>query len=443
MNKLLNEINQTLKIAGVSPLCESELPQFKKVCKIEMPSKSEGWEEVSEKEIDNNGEETTETIKTFSFKDNEKEKVEKNDDSNDDKENLRESSITIKNSDKYMLYWDKPNMYKIYDKLNGKVVYTSPNKEKAIQYYKRKNNLHNLKESIPGFEDSDIAYDEMIKAGNKVISNNKPKKERYLATIFTNYDMPQDTLEKEFTNIPEAKKWVNTVHGRGKKGAPYKAATIEKIFDNGEYATVADILWGDASYRYDNKLKSFAQWNDYPNNLQERLGETFDNIKKWSKRILMGAIVAAAMAFGMTRGNEGYQPTKWIPEDEFVEQVRVSEARSRWLGLKNESDQKFQEYLNNYELYNEDAVREWYHEKFDSIKPKQKTITENDNGNIDTITMDVPLFLRLLEYAKEDAKTDMDLHYVTENALTLMSNRDKLTMDCYDNIIAKQSEETI
>jgi hypothetical protein len=28
----------------------------------------------------------------------------------------------------------------------------------------------------------------------------------------------------------------------------------------------------------------------------------------------------------------------------------------------------------------------------------------------DTITVDVPLFIRLLEYAREDAKTDMDLH---------------------------------
>ena len=36
------------------------------------------------------------------------------------------------------------------------------------------------------------------------------------------------------------------------------------------------------------------------------------------------------------------------------------------------------------------------------------TVSEDNNGNIDTLTMDIPLFLRLLEYAKEDAKTDLD-----------------------------------
>lgn len=63
------------------------------------------------------------------------------------------------------------------------------------------------------------------------------------------------------------------------------------------------------------------------------------------------------------------------------------------------------------------------------------TVSEDNNGNIDTLTMDIPLFLRLLEYAKEDAKTDLDLHYVTENALECMQGKDKLTMDCYENII--------
>ena len=37
----------------------------------------------------------------------------------------------------------------------------------------------------------------------------------------------------------------------------------------------------------------------------------------------------------------------------------------------------------------------------------------------DKITVDVPLFIRLLEYAREDAKTDMDLHKVAENILSM------------------------
>ena len=33
---------------------------------------------------------------------------------------------------------------------------------------------------------------------------------------------------------------------------------------------------------------------------------------------------------------------------------------------------------------------------------------------IDTISMDIPLFLRMLEYAKEDAQEDVDLHDVIQ-----------------------------
>jgi hypothetical protein len=36
----------------------------------------------------------------------------------------------------------------------------------------------------------------------------------------------------------------------------------------------------------------------------------------------------------------------------------------------------------------------------------------------DKVTLDIPLFIRLLEYAREDAKTDMDLHNVDEKAIT-------------------------
>ena len=57
----------------------------------------------------------------------------------------------------------------------------------------------------------------------------------------------------------------------------------------------------------------------------------------------------------------------------------------------------------------------------------------------DKITLDVPLFIRLLEYAKEDAKTDVDLHKATENALALSETGKTLTMDDYDTIV-KQDE---
>ena len=58
----------------------------------------------------------------------------------------------------------------------------------------------------------------------------------------------------------------------------------------------------------------------------------------------------------------------------------------------------------------------------------------------DTITVDVPLFIRLLEYAREDAKTDMDLHDVAERAINLSTEGECLGMESYDSIVG-QSEQ--
>jgi hypothetical protein len=56
----------------------------------------------------------------------------------------------------------------------------------------------------------------------------------------------------------------------------------------------------------------------------------------------------------------------------------------------------------------------------------------------DTVTVDIPLLIRLLEYAREDAKTDMDLHNVTENIIKLSGTGNTLTMANYDTIVKKQ-----
>lgn len=58
----------------------------------------------------------------------------------------------------------------------------------------------------------------------------------------------------------------------------------------------------------------------------------------------------------------------------------------------------------------------------------------------DTIKLDVPLFIRLLEYAREDAKTDMDLHKVTENIIQLSSSGETLGMQEYQMIVGDHDE---
>jgi hypothetical protein len=59
----------------------------------------------------------------------------------------------------------------------------------------------------------------------------------------------------------------------------------------------------------------------------------------------------------------------------------------------------------------------------------------------DIITVDVPLFIRLLEYAREDAQTDMDLHNVAENIISLSMSGKALTMNDYNMIVGGSQEE--
>jgi len=56
---------------------------------------------------------------------------------------------------------------------------------------------------------------------------------------------------------------------------------------------------------------------------------------------------------------------------------------------------------------------------------------QSKSNPIDTITMDVPLFIRMMEFAREDAKSDLDLHDVAEKAISLSNNGKTLTMSDY------------
>ena len=56
----------------------------------------------------------------------------------------------------------------------------------------------------------------------------------------------------------------------------------------------------------------------------------------------------------------------------------------------------------------------------------------------DTVSMDIPLLIRLLEYAREDAKTDMDLHNVAEMLINLSKDGNTLSMAQYDQIVGNQ-----
>ena len=69
-----------------------------------------------------------------------------------------------------------------------------------------------------------------------------------------------------------------------------------------------------------------------------------------------------------------------------------------------------------------------------TFDPESPKISETANPT-DTVELDVPLFIRMLEYAKEDAKSDIDLHKVTEKMIELSKQGKTMTMDDYETII--------
>lgn len=65
--------------------------------------------------------------------------------------------------------------------------------------------------------------------------------------------------------------------------------------------------------------------------------------------------------------------------------------------------------------------------------PAPKFKEAEEVSKTDTLTIDIPMFIRLMEYAREDAKTDMDLHNVTTNLLKIKNKI--ISMADYDQVV--------
>lgn len=51
------------------------------------------------------------------------------------------------------------------------------------------------------------------------------------------------------------------------------------------------------------------------------------------------------------------------------------------------------------------------------------------------VSFDLPLFIRVLEWAREEVKEDVDLHILAETAAELMITKTFLTMADYDALL--------
>ena len=75
---------------------------------------------------------------------------------------------------------------------------------------------------------------------------------------------------------------------------------------------------------------------------------------------------------------------------------------------------------------------------FNPVDAQPAISTQQSTGDNppDTITLDIPLFIRIMEWAREDSKDDMQLHSVTEKITKMSETGRTLTMQDYDEIIS-------
>ncbi len=92
------------------------------------------------------------------------------------------------------------------------------------------------------------------------------------------------------------------------------------------------------------------------------------------------------------------------------------------------------------DIFSDHVVTKQPTQQIEESEPMDQNIKPSEPNPEDRITMDVPLLLRVMEYAKEDAKTDMDLHRVADNLVKLSAGGQTLDMSNYNHIVGGMSE---
>lgn len=76
------------------------------------------------------------------------------------------------------------------------------------------------------------------------------------------------------------------------------------------------------------------------------------------------------------------------------------------------------------------------------VNPKKPNITTENTNPTDIISMDVPLFTRILEFSREEVKDDADLHKLITKILDL-KNKGTLTMQNYEEIMSDKRQDEL
>ena len=139
---------------------------------------------------------------------------------------------------------------------------------------------------------------------------------------------------------------------------------------------------------------------------------------------LLEAVDSMSQAAKKERGPEF--PGYWRGSDP------ASKAKSKMVG-SDESKGSILKDLSN--TAKATATQRRLKEEFENFKQEQPSNPR------DAVKLDVPLLIRIMEYAREDAKTDMDLHNVAERLIELSRQGRTLGMQDYDAVVKAEVNE--
>ena len=109
------------------------------------------------------------------------------------------------------------------------------------------------------------------------------------------------------------------------------------------------------------------------------------------------------------------------------EDLDIESDEAAYAAAKNYFNEYYSEHLND---EGKKSLRAQMFETESSMEDKKE-------NPIDIISVDVPLFIRMLEFAREDASTDIDLHDLAQKAIKMSSEGEPLTMMHYDELVSK------
>lgn len=72
---------------------------------------------------------------------------------------------------------------------------------------------------------------------------------------------------------------------------------------------------------------------------------------------------------------------------------------------------------------------------------EQPSVQPGAQDPVDSITLDIPLFLLLLEYAREKSEDDLDLHELSEKTNKLCKERGILTSNDYNELVDEKEDD--